>query len=115
MYSITANSYFHIVKSYLVPFNPFSGLSLLTHRNDCEIQQIPDPPKVLEPVLPDLNDLLDDVIDDESNVDKLAGHDKVVHRVDIAEELHSVEIQFWENAASWGKLKEDPVKSYFDE
>ena len=85
----------------------FSHL-LFTHRNDREIQQIPDPPKVLEPVLPDLNDLLDDVVDDEGAVDELARHDKVVLGIDVAKELDGVEVQLGQHTTGRGKFKEDP-------
>ena len=47
--------------------------------------------KCLEPVVSDLNDLLDDVIENEHDIDDFTGQDKVIIWIDISQQFWSVE------------------------
>ena len=51
------------------------------------------------PVVAYFNDFLDDVVDDEDDVDDLAGEDKVVVGIDVSEQLRSVKAHVGEDSS----------------
>ena len=77
----------------------------LTYRDHSHIQEVPDALEVQELMHPDLQDLLDDVVDDEGDEDQLAGQDEVVPGGDIAEELDGPERLRVEDAAGRRELE----------
>ena len=83
----------------------------MAHPNDHEIQDVPDVGKVADGVLPDLDDLLDQVVDDVAGQDQLAGHHEVVERGHVAQQLHRSERQRRQHPARRGELEHDPTKS----
>ena len=57
------------------------------YRYDPQVEQVPHAPEVRDPVLPDLDRLLDDVVDHEEDVQQLAG-------LEISEEHCSFAVLF---------------------
>ena len=76
-----------------------------------KIQDVPDIGEVPNGVLPDLNHLLNEVVDDVSSEDEFTCHDKVVQGSHIAEEFHSAEGERGNHAASRRELKHNSGKN----
>ena len=60
--------------------------------DDEDVENVPEALEVLQLVLLDLEELLDHVVEDEEREDRLARHDEVVPRSDVADQLHRAEV-----------------------
>ena len=81
---------------------------LSTDPDDDDVEDVPDGVEVADPVLWDLDELLGHVVEDEADVDDLAGHDEVVEGCDVAEQLDRLEAKGRHHAARRRELEDDP-------
>ncbi len=75
----------HLKKKFCPKYICFK--KVLFYRYDPKVEQVPHSPEVGDPVLPDLDRLLDDVVDHEEDVQQLAG-------LEISEEHCSFAVLF---------------------